>query len=228
MSYYTSGLGVVDPGIDVSHYGAPYQGMLGLGAWSPAPGQTPADDPRIVKQFANVRVTYKVRNVPPDKTADAATAMLTAARTAFAPNRVRKASGSGFGNGWGPGGRVGVDIIVRHDTRYGELRQKSKSLQNRNVVSGVSPGAQLLDARSYVKPGMLMDSGGAAAPGPIPDDPVLAPEVESGPLLTRKVAGVPVWALGGLGLAAIGGLAFMATRKKPVAANRRRRRRRRR
>jgi len=30
-SYYQ--LGRVGPGIDVSHYGAPYQGMLGLGGY---------------------------------------------------------------------------------------------------------------------------------------------------------------------------------------------------
>lgn len=248
---YPPALGRVDPGIDVSHWGAPYQGMLGLGGyaglgtlyataglgtWTPGPGQTPADDPRMVNQFAKVRQTYRVRSVPSDKAGDAATAIMNAARTAFAPNRVRLASGDGYGNGWGPGGRVGVDVTLAAATRLGELKAAGKGLQNRNVISGVSPGATLIDARTGVDASQITAAPGVPAPPPgTPADadapaPTTSP-TEEGNFLTRKVGGVPVWAIGGLGLVAVGGLAFALTRKKKpaaVAKNRRRRRRRRR
>lgn len=236
-SYYeTSGqLGRIDPGIDVSHYGAPYQGMLGLGAfyanaglgWAPGPGQTPADDPRMVRQFGKVRQTYRVRSVPSDKAADAAAAILRAARTTFAGSNVSKASGAGFSNGWGPGGRVGVDITVPVATRLGELKAKGKGIQNRNVISEVSPGATLIDASTGVAGRDIVAAPDAPAPAPdAPVDPGGAPVPPPEGFLTQRVAGVPMWAIGSLSLVAVGGIIFAVTRKKKaVAANRRRRRR---
>jgi hypothetical protein len=237
-SYYeTSGqLGAVGPGIDLSHYGAPYQGMLGLGGcvgcaglgWVPGAGQSPADDPRIVKQFAKVRQTFRVRGIA-GKTAETATAILNAASAAFPGHRVRKASGDGYGAGWGPGGRVGVDIIIAAPTRLGELKMKGRSLQTRNVISRVNPGAALQDARTGVDASQLQETPGVAPafPGTPADFDAPAPvsEPSEGSFLTRRVGGLPVWAVGGLGVAALVGIGFAVTRKKPVAKNRRRRRR---
>jgi hypothetical protein len=240
-SYYeTQGqLGRIDPGIDVSHYGAPYQGMLGLGmgtlyaaaglGWTPGAGQTPADDPRMVRQYGKVRQTYRVRNIG-GKSAETATAILEAARTTYAGLQVRKASGNDFSNGWGPGGRVGVDITVPVATRLGELKQKGQSLFLRNVISGVNPGAALYDAKTGVSASDIQTAPGEPAAPDTPVDPSAPtpPPGNGGNFLTQTFGGVPVWAIGSLAVVGVGGIIFAMTRKKKVAANRRRRARRRR
>jgi hypothetical protein len=210
--------------------------MLGLGTlyataglgWTPGPGQTPADDPRMVREFGKVRQTYKVRNIPSAKAADAASAIFAAGRRDFAGNTVRKASGNGYSNGWGPGGRVGFDVIFAQPTRLGEIKSKGKAIERGNPVASLASDASLYDAQTGVSAADLLTPPGAPpeTADPTPGAPVPPPEPE-GNFLTQTVGGVPVWAIGGLGIVAVGGLIFALTRKKAPTPNRRRRRRRR-
>lgn len=216
------GFGAVDPGIDVSHYGAPYQGMLGLGA---ALGQ--AGDNRWLKRFAKVRQTYKVSSIS-GQSAAVATTIERVAQREFAGMTVRKASGGGYGSGWGPGGRVGVDIIIPRDMPLIDIKRKGKALQLQNVISGVSSGAKMSDARTSFAAGDVIESpvvGEEAEAGVMPIPTGVA---EDDGFFGKKVGGVPVWAIGGLGVLAVAGLAVAMRKKKPkpVSANRRRRRRR--
>ena len=136
MSYSTKMGPPVGPGIDISHYGAPYAQMLGLGdsgdglgmlyrygaglGWTPGPGQTPADDPRILSCFGKFRQTYKTSGpsgwgTPANSTA-AANALLRAAQKQFPGQTVRKAGG---GSGWLAGGKIGFEVVLATLMRWG-------------------------------------------------------------------------------------------------------------
>lgn len=215
MTYYaTAGLGY---GVDISHYGAPYQGMLGLGqaTWSPGPGQTPADDPRMVKKFAVVRSVYRVRNVPSDKAGRLADLLLSRARTLFQGSTVRKIGTTG----WMNDGRVGFEVILAAATRAGEIKLRNATA--RDVAGQLGGGAELYDAQTIISPTDYMPLEDTMLPPG--EQPVATMESTE----TRTIGGLPIWAAAGIGVAALGALAFVMTRKKPVTSNRRRARRRR-
>lgn len=211
--YATAGLGF---GVDVSHYGAPYQGMLGLNGlgqttWSPGPGQSPADDPRMVKKYAVIRSVYRVRNVPSDKAGRLADLLLSRARALFPGNTVRKIGTTG----WMNDGRVGYEVHLAAATRAGEIKQRNATA--RDVAAQLGGGAELYDAQTIISASDYMPLEDTMLPPS--EQPVATPA-------SSTVGGLPVWAVAGIGVAAIGAIAFVALRKKPVTANRRRSRRR--
>lgn len=301
----TAGIGAVGPGIDISHYGAPYAQMLGLGGygvgeyvsqplgsvgmlyrygaglgvpkiaphgswnpsvgparptpswhavthskasgrspssllrfrspwhlsglgavgpWSPGPGQRWSDDPRMVKRFTIVRSTYRVRNLGGERTAKvAADRVLAKARALFAGNTVRRIGTTG----WTSDGKVGYEVILANVTRAGEIRGKNYQA-GQQAAAAMGGGVEFYDASTIIPANAYVD-----APPEAPATPEVAPsaEGEEEPFLSRKVAGLPVWAVGLLGMTVVGGLGYMALRPKKkaaVAANRRGRKRRRR
>ena len=230
MSY---AMGRVDPGIDVSHYGAPYQGMLGLGigcvgfgcpggmgAWT----GTPSEDPRMVKRHTIVRATWRPRGLASGASAEAAQRIHYQGRQAFPGSTVRKIGSTG----WIGGGRVGYEVILAQSTRAGEIKQKNFQAGQRAARGMEGGSVTFAEGRTAIPANGFAE----AAPDtpPVPEETPTAPpggETEGGgSFLTDTVGGVPVWAIGGLGIAALGGIIFAVTRKKKVAANRRRRRRR--
>ncbi|RLB43806.1 MAG: hypothetical protein DRH30_02600 [Deltaproteobacteria bacterium] len=234
----------IGPGIDISHYGAPYAQMLGLGnsgdglgmlyrygaglGWAPGAGETPADDPRIASQFAKIKVSFKVRNLSSGKSLDAANAIYRAARAAFAGDTVKKIGT----NGWAGDGRVGVIVTLARDTRYGEIRAKGKGIETLNPIKAVSNGGSLYDARTQKLSGSLVTPAQIEAdPAALTIDtgPEAEESVDEGGFFAAKVGFFPVWLLGLLGVGLTGGAVYAMTRKKkpaasPVTANRRRRR----
>ena len=247
---YRRGMGAVGPGIDISHYGAPYAQMLGLGnsgdglgmlyrygaglGWTPGPGQTPADDPRILSQFGKFRQTYKTSGpsgwgTTSNKRA-VGDALLRAARMQFPGQTVRKAGSTG----WVAGGRIGFEVTLAQPMRWGEIKGNGKIIERANPLGAVVDGLRLTLPLTQKLQGTLETPEAAADPSIPPADPgAEAPEESGGGgLLSAKIGGLPVWAVGIMGIGIVGGVAFLALRKKkkpaPVAANRRRRRRRRR
>lgn len=235
----------IGPGIDISHYGAPYAQMLGLGnsgdglgmlyryggglGWSPGAGETPADDPRIASAGTKIKVSFKVRNLSSGKSLDAANAIYRAARAAFTGNTVKKIGT----NGWTSDSRVGVIVTLANEARYGEIRAKSKAIETSNPIKAVSGSASLYDARTQKLSGSLVTPAQIEAnpevlttdTGPEAEEPA-----DGGGFFGAKVGFFPVWLLGLLGIGLTGGTIYAVTRKKKpapaaVTANRRRRRR---
>lgn len=242
MSYYETLQGV-GPGIDISHYGAPYQGMFGvppLGAYTEQPGEhfreatagvgmlyryglgvapwtgVPSADPRMVKQFTKVTATFRVKGInQTDKTTTkVADALLAKARALYSGNTVRKAGG---GSGWLSGGRVGFEVILAATTRAGDIKQKNFQAGQQ---TGSSMGVEFTDASTLIPSNAFED----APPGTPPTPETSPSSTESENPLTRKVAGLPVWALGLIGIGVIGGGAVLLTRKKKAPTPNRRRR----
>lgn len=230
----------IDPGIDISHYGAPYKGMFGLdgvgemlyryrglGTWTGAP----AADPRIVQRYTVIRATWRVRNVPSDKAQQAADRLLYQGRQAFSGNTVRKIGSTG----WTADGRVGYEVILAQDTRAGEIKQKNFQAGTRAQAAlrdagGIS-NAELYDAQTAIPSNAFTDAPptAPATPETTPSSTTTGPAPSEG-FLTQRVAGLPVWAVGLIGITIVGGVVVVATRRRPAAvtANRRRRSRRRR
>jgi dienelactone hydrolase len=243
---YRKAMGAVGPGIDISHYGAPYAQMLGLGSsgdglgmlfrygagmgWTPGPGQTPGDDPRILSQYGKFQQTYKTSGPSgwgtSSNTQAAAAALLRAAQKQFPGQTVRKLGSTG----WASGGRIGFEVILASPMRWGAIKAKGKLIESANPLAAVHDGLRLTDAMTQKLSGTLTTPEAAAdptAPAP-PSGPEAAESSGEEGLLTTKVAGLPVWAIGIMGFGIVGGIAYLALRKKPkpkaVAANRRRRR----
>jgi hypothetical protein len=221
MNYYAAaGLGY---GVDVSHYGAPYQGMLGVdglgqSTWTPGPGQTPADDPRMVKKYAVVKSLYRVRNVSSANASRLADLLVSRARALYPGNTVKKVGTTG----WTRDGRVGFEVSLANATRAGEIKQRNAGA--RNVAAQIGGGAELYDAQTYISPSDYMPLQDTMLPPG--EQPVASPQET--PSAPARLGGLPIWAVAGIGVAALGAVAFVALRKKPVAANRTRRRSRRR
>jgi hypothetical protein len=244
MMYATAGMGAVDPGIDISHYGAPYAQMLGVGnsgdglgmlfrygaglGWTPGPGQTPADDPRILSRLGKFQQTYKATGPSgwgTGNTVAAADALLRAARKQFTGQTVRKLGTTG----WTSTGRIGFEVTLAQPMRWGEIKAKGKLIESANPLSGVYDGLRLTDALTQKLSGTLAEPSVAADPAAVAELPAgPEPEEASGGdegFLTQKIAGLPVWGIGIMGFGIVGGIAYLALRKKPasVTANRRRR-----
>ncbi len=257
-SYYET-LEGIGPGIDISHYGAPYKQMLGvpaLGSYTEQPGEhfrsataglghgmlyryqanlgqtpwtgAPADDPRMVRQFTTVRSTYRVRNLGGDRTAArAAEAVLAKARALFSGNTVRKIGTTG----WTNDGKVGYEVILATNTRAGEIKRKNFQA-GQQAAAEMGGNVSFYDAATAIPGNSFVD-----APPTAPPTPEMAPSstpaqelaAQNGNFLTQRVAGLPVWALGLIGVGVVGGVVVLATRKKKAPAptpNKRRRRRR--
>lgn len=254
MSYYET-LNGVGPGIDISHYGAPYKGMLGvpsLGAYTEQPGfdyesatagvgmlyryqagmgaepwtGKPSDDPRMVKRFTTIRSTYRVRNLGGDRTASkAADAIVAKARRLFSGNTVRKIGSTG----WTSGGKVGFEVILAQDTRAGEIKRKNFQA-GQQAAAQMGGNVQFYDAATSIPSNAFQDAPASAPSTPETAPSATASEEASGEgFLTRKVAGLPVWALALIGLGVVGGGVVLISKRKTKAPtpNRRRRRRRR-
>jgi hypothetical protein len=226
--------GTVDPGIDISHYGAPYKQMLGLdglgdmlyryrgmGAWTGAP----ADDPRMVKRFTVVRATWRAEGLPSGGAAEAASRLHYQGRTLFAGNTVRKIGGTG----WIAGGRVGYEVILANSTRAGEIKRKNHEAGVR-AARGMGGSVRFVDGRT----GIPASGFTASAPGtPAVEEsaPTSLPGTETPSLMMQRAAGLPMWGWGVLGVGVLGAVAVALTagpkKRAAVAANRRRRRRRR-
>lgn len=234
----------VDPGIDVSHYGAPYQGMLGLEGcmgcvglgWVPGPGQTPRDDPRWLKRYSRVILNFAVSRVPSGSAGP--DALVNKARGKFPGHTVREA----WGNGWGSGvdsGRLGVEIILASPMRLGEIKGKSKDIEGALSGAGLTD-ARVSQAKTAYNAGDLMSESEVAAhtagqttstsTTTTPPANTEDSGVEGENFLTQTAAGLPVWGWGLLGLGTLGaiGLVFAMTARGPAAvtANRQRRTRR--
>lgn len=259
---YRPGLGT---GIDVSHYGAPYKGMLGvgdsgdgLGFYTEQPGfdyeyataglgrgmlyrygaalgvapwtGKPSEDPRMVKKYTKVVATYRVRNLGSNgNTAPkAADAIYAEARRAFSGNTVRKLNGSGWGGG-SLQGKVGFEVVLAQPMRAGEIKQKN--FQAGKKAQARMSGTTWYDATTHIPSNAFVDAPPETPPTP-EETPSTTPEQDTAPtpFYSKKVAGLPVWAIGLVGTGLVVGVGYMATRKrKPaVTPNRRRRRRRRR
>lgn len=235
--YAAAGMGRVGPGIDISHYGAPYAQMLGLGEtgmlyrYGAGMGQysgPPSDDPRMVKRYTVVRSTYDVRGLGGNNTAArAANVVLSKARQFFSGNTVRKIGSTG----WIAGGRVGYEVILANETRAGEIKEKNFKV-GQTAASAMGGNVRFADARTAIPANAFVE-----AP---PEAPAISEEAPSataaeeeaaanGGFFSKKVGGVPVWAVGGVGILLLGGVFWYATRPpaRRVSANRRRRKRRR-
>lgn len=243
-SYYES-MGSIGPGIDISHYGAPYKGMLGtgdgLGAYVSDPGMgmlyrygmggwegKPSEDPRMVKKYTRVRATYGVRGVPSDRAEEAGQRLHYQGRQLFSGNTVRKLGSTG----WIAGGKVGYEIILANPMRAGEIKRKIFQAGVR-AGRGMGEGASFTNARVNIPQDAFMDAP-TTAPSTPEETPAATPAEEAaaaeGSFLTQKVGGLPVWAVGLIGIGVVGGVAAIAMKgkKKAPTPNRRRRRRRRR
>lgn len=234
--YAAAGMGRVDPGIDISHYGAPYAQMLGLGAtgmlyrYGAGLGYTgpPAGDPRMVKRYTVVRSTYDVRGLGGNNTSDrAANTILSKARQLFSGNTVRKIGTTG----WVSGGRVGYEVILSGETRAGEIKEKNFKA-GQAAASAMGGNVRFTDARTSIPANAYVEAPADAPPIP-EEEPSATPEEEvaaaNGGFFSKKVGGVPVWAVGGVSILLLGGVFYYATRPpaRRVSANRRRRKRRR-
>jgi hypothetical protein len=266
--YAAAGLGY---GVDVSHYGAPYKGMLGIGsyvgeyvnqplgtlyaaaglgqamwptgpAWTPAAGQIPADDPRMVRQYATVRSTYSPRGISPAQAPRAADLLVAEAQRQFPGNTVRKIGTTG----WTNDGQVGYEVILAQETRAGDIKRKNKAVGD-IVGPTVGTGTSFYNALTWIRDAdiavptapALAPSAPSTYPGQVPPPSTTLPGPSWTPAPTeaqpgffeQEVGGVPVWAVGLIGIAVLGGVAFVVLRKPsaaPTANSRRRRYRRRR
>ena len=220
----------VGPGIDISHYGAPYKGMLGLGEmlyryhgmgvvpWTGAP----AEDPRMVKRYTVVRATWNVQNLPSGGARDAASRILYQGRQAFPGDTVRKIGSTG----WISGGRVGYEVVLANTTRAGEIKAKNFRAGSR-AQTGMGGNVRFTAGRTAIPANGFTESGSDAPSTPEVSD-IAAPS-----FMTRRVAGLPTWGWGLIGVGAIGAVVAATTmggrpRRAPAAPtpNRRRRRRR--
>jgi hypothetical protein len=170
-----------------------------------------------------------VRNLGGDNTAaKAADKIYAAARSAYSGNTARKLGGSGWGGG-SLQGKVGFEVTLAQPMRAGEIKQKN--FQAGKKAQSQMSGTTWYDATTQIPSNAFVD-----APPQTPPTPEEAPsttpdqDVAETSFLSKRVAGLPVWAIGGISIVLVGGIGYMATRKKSPAPtpNRRRRRRRRR
>jgi hypothetical protein len=283
----------VGPGIDISHYGAPFKGMLGLGEYVDRPGfhaeeaaaglgaytempgfdyeyatagmgaytelpgfkdkykyatagmgatgemlyryqgmgsiptwsGAPAADPRMLKRYSRIRLTYAVSNVASSQSARAADLVLGAVRSKFSGNTVRK-----VGNGWISGGRIAIEVILAQPMRLGLVKSNSKGVERDNPLSALGGSARLRDARTSFNSSDIMTEAEAAAnsAGQPTQQSSSTPPANVGEPSSDEEFEFP-WLYAGLGAGALlllGGAAYVVRRKKKVTPNRRRRRRR--
>lgn len=235
MSY---AMGRVDPGIDISHYGAPYRGMFGLdglgmlyryqglGTWT----GKPSEDPRMVKRHTVIRATWRAEGLPSGGAAEAAQRLYYQGRQLFPGNTVRKIGSTG----WIAGGRVGYEVILASPMRAGEIKSKNFQAGVR-AARGMGGNVRFTEARTAIPSSAFEDAPAGAPPTP-EEQPSATPEEQAAgreALMTRRVAGLPMWGWGLIGVGAIGVIGAVALsgpkrRRAPVTPNRRRRRRRRR
>lgn len=224
----------VGPGIDVSHYGAPYQGMLGLGACGGGCGcggcgmgawtGAPSADPRMVKRFTIIKATWSAQNLPASGgAAEAAQRLHYQGRQLFPGHTVRKIGDTG----WVAGGRVGYEVVLADTMRAGEIKQKNFTAGAR-AQAGMGGNVRFTGGQTAIPANGFTE----AAPG-APETPEEAPsstpdqDAAGEPFLSRRMGGLPTWGWGLLGLGAVGAVVTAVTLggkpKRAPVANRRRR-----
>lgn len=192
----------VGPGIDVSHYGAPYQGMLGLGAtpWTGAP----SEDPRMVRSGTVVRSTFTTSGIGGSTTPAMVASVLEAtAREAFHGSTVRKIGSTG----WIAGGRVGYDVTLSSPMRAGLVKQTNYRVGKR-AEARLGGQVKFLNGRTLIPDANLEDA--PSMPGPsVPSEAASSPGASS----SRRIMGLPVWAVALLGTGVVGGAAALLWKK---------------
>jgi hypothetical protein len=181
--YATAGLGT---GIDISHYGAPYAQMLGLGDVRQAlagPRQAMAgggDGLGMLYRYGaglgaappvwtgapaeDPRMLKRYSKVKstyavsnvPGAKAGTVADLLLAAARAKFPGNTVRKIGS---TGWIAGGRVGFEVIVAQPMRLGEFKSKSKAIELANPLAskgGLPASAALSGASTSYNQGDLM------------------------------------------------------------------------
>lgn len=182
------------------------------------------DDPRMVRQYGTIKVRYTPRNVTSTQSPSVPGMLTAAARSLFPQDNVKDA-------GWFPGGVVGYTVVLSSERRLGEVRRLMGNVALQ-VGPRIGPTTELYNGRvswdwNDIKP---------ASGGPAPADtdttaaaqPASAPATDEEGFFAKKVGGVPVWALGTVGVVVLGGIGFAVLRKPRAAAlsaNRRRHRR---
>jgi len=200
--------------------------LHGLGDNVPYTG--PAnDDPRIVRQYGRVKARFTPRNVTALLAPNVPGMLTAAARARFPRDNVT-------GAGWFSGGVVGFDVIVANETRLGDLRRQMGNV-GMEVGPRIGQGTELVNARVQWDWNDIKGAPGTPAPAETETTVATGPGEASANdgFFGKKVGGVPVWALGLVGLVLVGGVGVAVLRKKPrsataatVTANRRRRSRR--
>lgn len=222
----------VGPGIDISHYGAPYKQMLGLGCMGGGCGDmlyryqgmgawtgTPSEDPRMVKRFTVVRATWNVRGLPSGGAPEAAQRIHHQGRQKFPGNTVRKIGSVG----WISGGRVGYEVVLADSMRAGEIKLKNFQA-GKAAERGMGGSVRFTNGRTIIPANGFTESA-PDAPATPEDAPSAPPGAEAG-----LIAGLPLWGWGAIGAGALGLVAVVALgggkkRRSPAPTPNRRRRR---
>lgn len=201
--------------------------LHGLGDNVPYTGAA-NDDPRIVRQYGKVTARYQARNVSAAQAPSVPGMLATSARTKFPRDNVT-------GAGWFADGRVGFDVIVASETRLGELRRQMGNV-GLEVGPRIGTGTELYNSRvGWQWADIKAPPGSPALPADttVATGPADAAATDDSGFFGKKLGGVPVWALGLIGIVLVGGVATAVLVKKkprasapaPVTANRRHRRR---
>lgn len=175
-----------------------------LGDWTGAP----AADPRMIRRYATVKATYRVRGVSAAN-APRAVALLN--------NEARRRFSGGVRNArWNADGSVGFEISLSTDTRAGEVKRKLFEI-GQVVGPQIQNGASIYDAKTIISPSDIAET----APVTTQDgSTVLAPESETSgpaePFYMKTVLGLPVWGLG-LGVVTLGAVGFFFMRRRKRA-----------
>jgi len=222
--------------------------------WNPGAGQTPRNDPRIVKAYSTVRGTWTPSGIS-RTTAPSVPGLLKAQVQSRLPGWTIKSAG------WNAAGQVELSVVVPSDTAAGVIKgaffDAGDAVNSQRNASGflmlgtTSSGApaKLINPMTYVNatdiklpssstPSTTSDT--TTTPSTTSDTTTTPATTDTGtdqPFYMKSIAGLPVWAIGIGGIALVGVLGFTALRKKPAAvskpaaaavvANRRRRHRRR-
>ena len=212
--------------------------------WNPGAGQTPRNDPRIVKAYSTVRGTWTPSGIS-RTTAPSVPGLLKAQVQSRLPGWTIKSAG------WNAAGQVELSVVVPSDTAAGVIKgaffDAGDAVNSQRNASGflmlgtTSSGApaKLINPMTYVN-ATDIKLPSSSTPSTTSDTTTTPATTDTGtdqPFYMKSIAGLPVWAIGIGGIALVGVLGFTALRKKPAAvskpaaaavvANRRRRHRRR-
>lgn len=206
--------------------------------WNPGAGQTPRNDPRIVKAYSTVRGTWTPSGIS-RTTAPSVPGLLKAQVQSRLPGWTVKSAG------WNAAGQVEISVVVPSDTAAGVIKGaffdagdavNSQRAAGGFLVLGTTASgtpAKLINPMTYVNAtDIKLPSSSTTTPSTTPDattTPSTTPDTTTPtttdtttsdqPFYMKSIAGLPVWAIGIGGIALVGVLGFTALRKKPAAAS---------